>query len=144
MLQGDHSAILSTFIKLPFVIKCIIIHYFNAFGVKNVSKTGEWRNFCIRSRHFCLFEWRFYTGFTVHVFNLFLGLGLVMQNAGNFDGAVKQYTEIIKVSHFSDLNPKLNENSIKKETAYQNVMIRYPIWYLSTTEGSGGIFFWCA
>ena len=55
------------------------------------------------------FKWPFYTGFTVHVhvFNLFLGLGLVMQNAGNFDGAVKQYTEIIKVSHFRDLNPKL-------------------------------------
>ena len=39
MLQGQHSAILSTFIKLPFVIKILM---------------------------FCLFfEWLFYTGFTV-------------------------------------------------------------------------------
>ena len=37
MLQGEHSAILSTFIKLPFVIKIFVL---------------------------CIFE-RFYTGFTV-------------------------------------------------------------------------------
>ena len=39
MLQWQHSAILSTFIKLPFVIK--------TFGI------------------FSIFEWPFYTGFTV-------------------------------------------------------------------------------
>ena len=38
MLQGEHSAILSTFIKLPFVIKIFVLSFF---------------------------EWRFYTGFTV-------------------------------------------------------------------------------
>ena len=38
MLQGEHSAILSTFIKLPFVIKIFV---------------------------FSIFEWQFYTGFTV-------------------------------------------------------------------------------
>ena len=38
MLQGEHSAILSTFIKLPFVIKIIVL---------SIS------------------EWPFYTGFTV-------------------------------------------------------------------------------
>ena len=38
MLQGKHSAILSTFIKLPFVIKIIVLS---------------------------IFEWPFYTGFTV-------------------------------------------------------------------------------
>ena len=38
MLQGEHSAILSTFIKLPSVIKIIVLS---------------------------IFEWRFYTGFTV-------------------------------------------------------------------------------
>ena len=37
MIQGEHSAILSTFIKLPFVIKIFVV--FN-------------------------FEWPFYTGFT--------------------------------------------------------------------------------
>ena len=38
MLQGEHSAILSTFIKLPFVIQIIVL---------------------------AIFEWQFYTGFTV-------------------------------------------------------------------------------
>ena len=38
MLQGEHSAILSTFIKLPFVIKISVLS---------------------------IFEWLFYTGFTV-------------------------------------------------------------------------------
>ena len=40
MLQGEHSAILSTFIKLPFVIKIFV---------------------------FSIFEWPFYTGFTLLV-----------------------------------------------------------------------------
>ena len=39
MLHGEHSAILSTFMKLPFVIKIFILS---------------------------IFEWPFYTGFTVH------------------------------------------------------------------------------
>ena len=39
MLQGEHSAILSTFIKLPFVIKIFVLS---------------------------IFEWSFYTGFTVY------------------------------------------------------------------------------
>ena len=40
MLQGKHSAILLPFIKLPFVIKIIVLS---------------------------IFEWPFYTGSTVHV-----------------------------------------------------------------------------
>ena len=40
MLQGEHSAVLSTFIKLPFVIKIFL----------------------------SIFEWPFYTGFTLSVF----------------------------------------------------------------------------
>ena len=39
MLQGEHSAILLTFIKLPFVIKSFVLS---------------------------IFEWPFYTGFTVN------------------------------------------------------------------------------
>ena len=39
MLHGEHSAILSTFIKLPFVIKIFVLS---------------------------IFEWPFCTGFTVH------------------------------------------------------------------------------
>ena len=38
MLQGEHSAILLTFIKIPFVIKILVLS---------------------------IFEWLFYTGFTV-------------------------------------------------------------------------------
>ena len=38
MLQGEHSAMLSAFIKLPFVVKTFV---------------------------FSIFEWPFYTGFTV-------------------------------------------------------------------------------
>ena len=40
MLQGEHSALLLTFIKLPFVIKTFVLS---------------------------IFEWPFYTGFTVNV-----------------------------------------------------------------------------
>ena len=41
MLQGEHSAIFSTLIKLPFVIKIFVLS---------------------------IFEWPFYTGFTVPVY----------------------------------------------------------------------------
>ena len=40
MLQGEHSAILSTFIKLPFVIKIFVLS---------------------------IFEWLFYTGFDIFI-----------------------------------------------------------------------------
>ena len=40
MLQGEHYAILSTFIKLPFVIKIFVL---------------------------CILEWPFYTGFSVFI-----------------------------------------------------------------------------
>ena len=43
MLQREHSAILSSFIKLPIVIKTIVLS---------------------------IFEWPFYTGFTVHIISL--------------------------------------------------------------------------
>ena len=45
MLQGEHSAILLNFIKLPFVIKIFVLS---------------------------IFEWLFYTGFIVINFNLFI------------------------------------------------------------------------
>ena len=44
MLQREHSAILLTLIKLPFVIKIFVLS---------------------------IFEWPFYTGFTVHSFTMF-------------------------------------------------------------------------
>ena len=47
MLQEEHSAILSTFIKLPFVIKSFVLS---------------------------IFEWPFYTGFTVFSSSEFHGL----------------------------------------------------------------------
>ena len=45
MLQGEHSAILSTFIKIPIVIKIFV---------------------------FSISEWLFYTGFTVHVIQVLM------------------------------------------------------------------------
>ena len=48
MLQGEHSAILSTFIKLPFVIKIFVLS---------------------------IFEWAFYTGFTVYPYSVYSGRG---------------------------------------------------------------------
>ena len=51
MLQGEHSAILLTFIELPFVIKIPVLS---------------------------IFEWPFYTGFTVHG-KLFAAHGLLTQ-----------------------------------------------------------------
>ena len=45
MLQKKHSAILSTFIKLPVVIKTLVLS---------------------------IFEWPFYTGFTVHMYSVFV------------------------------------------------------------------------
>ena len=45
MLQGEHSAILVTFIKLPFVIKTFVLS---------------------------IFEWPFYTGFTVLYYELLI------------------------------------------------------------------------
>ena len=45
MLQGEHSAILSTFIQLPFVIKIFVLS---------------------------IFEWPFYTGFTVQYYDSWL------------------------------------------------------------------------
>ena len=44
MFQGEHSAILSTFIKLPFVIKIFVLS---------------------------IIEWPFYTGFTVFNSNMY-------------------------------------------------------------------------
>ena len=45
MLQGAHSAILSTFIKVPIVIKIFVLS---------------------------IFEWPFYTGFSVHVIQVLM------------------------------------------------------------------------
>ena len=50
MLQGEHSAILSTYIKLPFVIKIFVLS---------------------------IFEWPFYTGFTVLATVLFIILVII-------------------------------------------------------------------
>ena len=51
MLQGEHSAILKTFIKLPFVINIFVLS---------------------------IFEWQFYTGFTVF-FNNLINVGSKMK-----------------------------------------------------------------
>ena len=53
MLQGKYSAILSTFIKLPFVIKILVLS---------------------------IFEWLFYTGFTVQVFTATFNFNMYYKN----------------------------------------------------------------
>ena len=63
MLQGEHSAKLLTLIKLPFVIKIFILS---------------------------IFEWPFYTGFTVNVFNYALLFGGLMLEEP-FNGSVLNY-----------------------------------------------------
>ena len=53
MLQGEHSAILSTFIKLPFVIKILVLSIFEwqlktGFTVRNLNSFHHYnsQNFC--------------------------------------------------------------------------------------------------
>ena len=73
MLLGEHFAILSTFIKPPFVIRIFVLSFFEwPFYTVAVFKT----NYCLISTFIKLpfvikifvlsiFEWPFYTGFTV-------------------------------------------------------------------------------
>ena len=56
MLQREHSAILSTFIKLSIVIKMIVLS---------------------------IFEWSFYTGFTVHVQNILTAKFVIYHNTAS-------------------------------------------------------------
>ena len=41
MLQGEHSAILSTFIKLPFIIKIFVLSIFSGFGYTGFTEPIE-------------------------------------------------------------------------------------------------------
>ena len=58
MLQGEHSAILLTFIKLPLVIKIYVLS---------------------------IYEWPFYTGFTVYILNVKLRLFSMSSIVGSVD-----------------------------------------------------------
>ena len=54
MLQGEHSAILSTFIKLPFSIKTFVLSI-----LSGPLRLVAWdRFYCIYSTHYCLQKWR--------------------------------------------------------------------------------------
>ena len=53
MLRGEHAALLSTFIRLPLVIKVFVLS---------------------------IFEWPFYTGFTVRLFTVILYLWYTKEN----------------------------------------------------------------
>ena len=83
MLQGEHSVILLTFIKLPFVIKIFVLS---------------------------IFEWPFYTGFTVQSFNhstadsflVILTDHLVMTTAPD-----KQTTLLLPVTKFQGFHTPL-------------------------------------
>ena len=61
MLQGEHSAILLTCIELPFVIKIFLLS---------------------------IVEWPFYTGFTVHHFNLVVSLLFQLGSGTEEDGFI--------------------------------------------------------
>ena len=82
MLQGEHSALLLTFIKLPFVIKTFVLS---------------------------IFEWPFYAGFTVHDLNLF---SLVVQvSHWNRTPKVKLLTEL-EVDIFIFIIPRQSRRDI--------------------------------
>ena len=79
MLQAEHSAILSTFIKLPFVIsifesqkdrKLVFKTSYGLMQFKSIaecSKGSEILSTFIKPPFvISIFEWPFYTGFTVH------------------------------------------------------------------------------
>ena len=71
MLQREHSAILSTFIKLPVVIKAFVLS---------------------------IFEWPFYTGFTVYNKGSFIFLhvnNFLLAESGEFDN-LKYFTPVFR------------------------------------------------
>ena len=51
--DNGRGLILRSITKTPcyYLFITFSFHYFNAFGVKNLSKTLEWRNLCVTSRH---------------------------------------------------------------------------------------------
>ena len=74
MLQREHSAILLTFIKLPFVIKIFVLSilewpFFTGFTVylSKGSMTFIKLPFVIKIFVLSILEWPFYTGFTVYL-----------------------------------------------------------------------------
>ena len=69
MLQGEHSAILSTFIKLPFIIKIFVLSIFDFIKLP----------FIIKIFVLSIFEWPFYTGFAAHSFNVRASFNLVIE-----------------------------------------------------------------
>ena len=79
MLQGEHSAILLTFIKLPFVIKIFVLS---------------------------IFEWPFYTYFTVRSLNLLMQYSsLAVSSSG-----MNTYRTCSKVSNIYLKNKKNKKN----------------------------------
>ena len=71
MLQGEHSAILSTFIKLPFVIKIFVLS---------------------------IFQWPFYTSFTVYLWKM--GTTSILY-ANTYGKNTRLFFEIMLFSFFS-------------------------------------------
>ena len=78
MLQGDHSVILSTFIKLPFVIKIFVLSFF---------------------------EWPFYTGFTVLLpcLQMFGSVASILDLTSASTGLL----DCSKVSFSTEIKPKI-------------------------------------
>ena len=64
LFLSGHSAILSAFIKLPFVIKIFVLSIFSDHSA--ILPTFIKLPFVIKIFVLSIFEWRFYTGFTVN------------------------------------------------------------------------------
>ena len=76
MLQGEHSAILLTFIKLPFLIKIFVLS---------------------------IFEWPFYTGFTVNILTLCILIDFFIQ--------INTIKMGLSILYFKGLQVKLSNSS---------------------------------
>ena len=70
MLQGEHSAILLTFIKPPFVIKIFVLSIFEwPLEHSEILSSFIKPPFAIKIFVLSIFEWPFDTGFTVQFVN---------------------------------------------------------------------------
>ena len=87
MLQGKHSAILSTFIKVPFVIKIIVLS---------------------------IFEWPFYTGLTVHSYVIICGLfSKLPLLKDSFRNTIRMSKGLYPYQDWHSVNPDLGPNCLQ-------------------------------
>ena len=97
MIQGEHSTILSTFIKLPFVIKVFVSS---------------------------IFEWLFNTGFTIHEFTLQTKLPTVDSDISRIEQAISVCQCVLR-HQFTIDTIKLNNGRFNYAGAFEinNIVI---------------------